>query len=54
MLRLVSEQTGCTETHCLFQFGTIPFEVAQRSMELFAAHVIPRLQPAEPAPAAGR
>jgi hypothetical protein len=27
----------------MFQFGNIPFEAAQRSMELFAAEVMPRL-----------
>jgi hypothetical protein len=45
---LVSEQTGCTETHCLFQFGTISFDLARRSMELFATHVIPRMNATEP------
>jgi natural product biosynthesis luciferase-like monooxygenase protein len=43
LLRQASEATGCTETHCLFQFGDIPFRVAQRSMELFASQVMPRL-----------
>jgi len=52
MLRLVSEQTGCTETHCLFQFGTISFDVARRSMELFATHVMPRLTATAPSTAA--
>jgi natural product biosynthesis luciferase-like monooxygenase protein len=48
-LRQVSEMTGATETHCLFQFGNIPFTTANRSMSLFATHVIPQLQPAESA-----
>lgn len=48
-LRWVADQTGCTETHCLFQFGDITFPVAQRSMELFATEVMPRMQVAEPA-----
>jgi natural product biosynthesis luciferase-like monooxygenase protein len=52
LLRLVADQTGCTETHCLFQFGTIPFDQARRSMELFAQHVIPRLKQPEPTTAA--
>ena len=42
-LRRLSEETGCTEAHCLFQFGNIPFSVANRSMELFASEVMPRL-----------
>ncbi|HLQ35942.1 MAG TPA: LLM class flavin-dependent oxidoreductase [Chloroflexota bacterium] len=43
-LKRFADEIGCTETHCLFQFGNIPFPVAQRSMELFAAEVMPRLQ----------
>ena len=44
MLRRAADEIGCTETHCLFQFGDIPFQVAQHSMELFAAEVMPRLR----------
>ena len=47
LLRQVAGATGFTEAHCMFQFGNIPFGVAQRSMELFAAEVMPRLQGAE-------
>ena len=49
MLRRAGDEIGCTETHCLFQFGNIPFDAAQRSMELFAAEVMPRLRTMEPA-----
>jgi natural product biosynthesis luciferase-like monooxygenase protein len=42
-LRRIADETGCTEVHCLFQFGNIPFSVANRSMRLFAAEVMPRL-----------
>ena len=44
LLRRAADEIGCTETHCLFQFGNIPFPVAQRSMELFAAEVMPRMR----------
>lgn len=43
LLRNVGAQVGTTETHCLFQFGNIDFEMAQRSLELFAREVMPRL-----------
>jgi alkanesulfonate monooxygenase SsuD/methylene tetrahydromethanopterin reductase-like flavin-dependent oxidoreductase (luciferase family) len=43
-LRRVAEEIGCTEAHCLFQFGDIPFDVAQRSIDLFAREVIPQLR----------
>lgn len=46
-LRRMAEEIGCTEAHCLFQFGDVPFAVANRSMELFAAEVMPRVQQAE-------
>jgi alkanesulfonate monooxygenase SsuD/methylene tetrahydromethanopterin reductase-like flavin-dependent oxidoreductase (luciferase family) len=49
MLRRAADEIGCTETHCLFQFGNISFAAAQRSMELFAAEVMPRLRASEPA-----
>ncbi len=44
-LRRLSAETGATEAHCLFQFGNIPFSVANRSMSLFAQEVMPRLRP---------
>jgi natural product biosynthesis luciferase-like monooxygenase protein len=44
ILRRFADEIGCTEAHCLFQFGNIPFQTAHRSMELFAREVIPRLQ----------
>jgi natural product biosynthesis luciferase-like monooxygenase protein len=47
-LRQVSEATGATEAHCLFQFGNIPFATANRSMSLFAENVIAQLQDAAP------
>ena len=50
MLRRAADEIGCTETHCLFQFGDISFATAQHSMELFAAEVMPRLRAAEAAP----
>jgi natural product biosynthesis luciferase-like monooxygenase protein len=43
LLRLVGSEVGTTETHCLFQFGNIDFETAQRSLELFAREVMPQL-----------
>jgi natural product biosynthesis luciferase-like monooxygenase protein len=43
LLRLVGSEVGTTETHCLFQFGNITFENAQRSLELFSKQVMPRL-----------
>ncbi|HEY3118118.1 MAG TPA: LLM class flavin-dependent oxidoreductase [Chloroflexota bacterium] len=43
MLRRFGEVIGCREAHCMFQFGDVPFATAQRSMDLFAAHVIPQL-----------
>jgi natural product biosynthesis luciferase-like monooxygenase protein len=43
LLRQVGAEVGTTETHCLFQFGNITFEMAQRSLELFAKEVMPRL-----------
>jgi alkanesulfonate monooxygenase SsuD/methylene tetrahydromethanopterin reductase-like flavin-dependent oxidoreductase (luciferase family) len=43
LLRLAGSEVGTTETHCLFQFGNITFPLAQRSMELFAREVKPRL-----------
>jgi alkanesulfonate monooxygenase SsuD/methylene tetrahydromethanopterin reductase-like flavin-dependent oxidoreductase (luciferase family) len=43
LLRQVGAEVGTTETHCLFQFGNITFEMAQRSLELFARDVMPRL-----------
>jgi alkanesulfonate monooxygenase SsuD/methylene tetrahydromethanopterin reductase-like flavin-dependent oxidoreductase (luciferase family) len=44
MLRRLAEDVWCDEAHCLFQFGDIRFETAQRSMELFAKQVIPALR----------
>jgi alkanesulfonate monooxygenase SsuD/methylene tetrahydromethanopterin reductase-like flavin-dependent oxidoreductase (luciferase family) len=46
-LRDAASAIGCTEVHCLFQFGDLPFAVAERSMELFAAHVLPKLHAVE-------
>jgi natural product biosynthesis luciferase-like monooxygenase protein len=43
LLRRVGAEVGTTETHCLFQFGNINFEQSQRSLELFAREVMPRL-----------
>lgn len=43
LLRNVGALVGTTETHCLFQFGNINFEQSQRSLELFAREVMPRL-----------
>jgi natural product biosynthesis luciferase-like monooxygenase protein len=43
VLRRVGSEVGTTETHCLFQFGNITFENAQRSLRLFAEEVMPRL-----------
>ena len=47
LLRLVGSEVGTTETHCLFQFGNISFENAQRSIELFSREVMPRLSTEE-------
>ncbi|HLG72256.1 MAG TPA: LLM class flavin-dependent oxidoreductase [Chloroflexota bacterium] len=46
-LHWIAGQTGCSETHCLFQFGDVTFPVAQRSLELFATEVMPRLRALE-------
>jgi alkanesulfonate monooxygenase SsuD/methylene tetrahydromethanopterin reductase-like flavin-dependent oxidoreductase (luciferase family) len=43
ILRRVIAETGATEAHCMFQFGTIDFDTAQRSMELFAREVMPKV-----------
>ena len=42
LLRRIVSETGATEAHCMFQFGSITFEQAQRSLELFAQEVMPR------------
>jgi natural product biosynthesis luciferase-like monooxygenase protein len=42
ILRRASAEVGATEAHCMFQFGSIAFEQAQRSLELFAREVMPR------------
>jgi hypothetical protein len=42
ILRRAADATGLTEAHCLFQFGSITFEQAQRSLELFASQVMPK------------
>jgi alkanesulfonate monooxygenase SsuD/methylene tetrahydromethanopterin reductase-like flavin-dependent oxidoreductase (luciferase family) len=44
ILRQLEAEVGYTEAHCMFQFGNITFEAAQRSMELFATEVMPRLR----------
>lgn len=41
-LQRVKDATGATEIHCLFQFGSISFDQAQRSLELFATEVMPK------------
>jgi len=42
LLHRIEEATGATEIHCLFQFGSITFDQAQRSLELFARGVMPK------------
>jgi natural product biosynthesis luciferase-like monooxygenase protein len=42
LLQRISAATGATEIHCMFQFGSITFEQAQRSQELFAREVMPK------------
>ena len=42
ILRRAGAEIGATEVHCMFQFGAIDFEQAQRSLELFAREVMPR------------
>ena len=37
-----ADETGATEAHCMFQFGSITFDQAQRSLELFAREVMPK------------
>jgi natural product biosynthesis luciferase-like monooxygenase protein len=51
LLRRVGGEVGTTETHCLFQFGNIDFATSQRSLELFAREVMPRLAAESRAPA---
>ena len=46
-LRRLIAETGATEAHCMFQFGKIDFEQSQRSLELFAREVMPRLASAD-------
>jgi alkanesulfonate monooxygenase SsuD/methylene tetrahydromethanopterin reductase-like flavin-dependent oxidoreductase (luciferase family) len=41
-LQRISEATGATEIHGLFQFGSITFDQAQRSLELFGSEVMPK------------
>jgi len=47
IIRRVQREIGFTWLNSTFQFGDISFERAQRSMELFAAEVMPRLGMAE-------
>ncbi len=47
LLRRIGGAIGCDEAHCMFQFGDIPMDVAQRSLELFGTEVIPRLRSAQ-------
>jgi natural product biosynthesis luciferase-like monooxygenase protein len=42
ILRRAADATGLTEAHCLFQFGSVTFDQAQRSLELFAREVMPK------------
>jgi alkanesulfonate monooxygenase SsuD/methylene tetrahydromethanopterin reductase-like flavin-dependent oxidoreductase (luciferase family) len=42
ILERVTATTGATEAHCMFQFGKITFEQAQRSLDLFASEVMPK------------
>ena len=42
MLHRIEAATGATEIHCLFQFGSVTFDQAQRSFEMFASEVMPR------------
>jgi alkanesulfonate monooxygenase SsuD/methylene tetrahydromethanopterin reductase-like flavin-dependent oxidoreductase (luciferase family) len=44
LLQRVCSETGATEAHCLFQFGNISFDQAQRSMELLAREVMPKFR----------
>ena len=53
LIQKVQSEIGFTCLNCTFQFGGISFPRAQRSMELFAAEVAPRLAPT-PAGVGGR
>jgi alkanesulfonate monooxygenase SsuD/methylene tetrahydromethanopterin reductase-like flavin-dependent oxidoreductase (luciferase family) len=45
-LRAAQARVGFTSADCMFYWGGIPFEAAQRSLQLFAAEVLPALRPA--------
>jgi alkanesulfonate monooxygenase SsuD/methylene tetrahydromethanopterin reductase-like flavin-dependent oxidoreductase (luciferase family) len=50
MLRYLQGEVGFTHLNHMFQFGGLGFDVAQRSMALYAEEVIPRLRAARAAP----
>jgi len=43
ILQRGQELMGFTQVDCTFRFGGLPLEYAERSLDLFAKHVIPRL-----------
>jgi alkanesulfonate monooxygenase SsuD/methylene tetrahydromethanopterin reductase-like flavin-dependent oxidoreductase (luciferase family) len=47
LLQRISDATGLTEAHMLFQFGSVTFDQAQRSLELFAREVMPKFAAAQ-------
>jgi alkanesulfonate monooxygenase SsuD/methylene tetrahydromethanopterin reductase-like flavin-dependent oxidoreductase (luciferase family) len=50
-LQAAQERVGFTSADCMFYWGGIPFDAARRSLELFAAKVMPALKSPALAPA---
>ena len=51
-LRFIQRMTGAREFVVVFKYGTMPYEVAERSMRLFAEGALPALHALEPSAAA--
>jgi alkanesulfonate monooxygenase SsuD/methylene tetrahydromethanopterin reductase-like flavin-dependent oxidoreductase (luciferase family) len=46
----LAEQFGCEEIMFIFKYGSMPIELAEKSMRLFAKEVIPALHELDPRP----
>jgi len=46
----LAEQFGCEEVMFIFKYGSMPIELAEKSMRLFAREVIPALRELDPRP----
>ena len=51
-LRFIQRMTSAREFVIVFKYGTMPYEVAERSMRLFAEGALPGLHAFDPSPAA--